>query len=93
MVDKVDPRALKVQELLMDEFIDILENGLEHVTKEGDVIRIRPTPAALSVIRQFLKDNNIQAVLATDDEFIKSVTKDLPDFGADDDSTYYGTTQ
>jgi hypothetical protein len=84
----LDPRALKIQELLMDEFINILENGVETLTKDGDKVNLRPGAQSLSVIRQFLKDNNVQAVLNSDDPLVKSLTDNLPEF-EDDDPAHY----
>ena len=50
---------------VFDDFVetlaDIAKNGEEEVTKDGDVVRIKPKAATLGVIRQFLKDQNITA--------------------------------
>lgn len=84
----LDPRALKIQELLMDEFIIILENGVEVLNKEGEAVNVRPPAPTLSVIRQFLKDNNVQAILNSDDPLVKALTKDIPTFDDDDEAHY-----
>lgn len=87
---KLDPKALKIQGLLMDEFIALLENGVETLTDSGEKVYTRPSSQALSVIRQFLKDNNVQAVLDDEDPLIKSMTSKLPSFEDDDDPSIYG---
>jgi hypothetical protein len=40
---------------------DIVKNGEETVTQDGEVVRTKPKAATLGVIRQFLKDQNITA--------------------------------
>ena len=70
----------QLHELLCAEFHTILKDGVE-VMVEGEVRNIRPTPAALAVIRQFLKDNNVELVKDSDDKVIKDILKRMPQFG------------
>ena len=78
MASKSDKMDL-MHELLAKNFLDMLNNGVEYVDKEGE-IKIRKCNAAeLNAIRQFLKDNNISA----DPEFnstLKELSEDLPFF-------------
>jgi ABC-type antimicrobial peptide transport system ATPase subunit len=60
---------------------DIVKNGEEEVTKDGDVVRVKPKAATLGVIRQFLKDQNITA--SPEHKGIKKLL-DIP-FSVDDD--------
>lgn len=46
---------------MVDTMNSILKDGEEHVTKDGEVIRTKPKAATLGVIRQFLRDQNINA--------------------------------
>lgn len=46
---------------LADTFKDILDNGKTVVDKEGEVVKLTPDAATLGAIRQFLKDNGIEA--------------------------------
>jgi hypothetical protein len=50
---------------VFDDFVetvaDIAKNGEIELTKEGEPVRVTPKAATLGVIRQFLKDQNIQA--------------------------------
>lgn len=38
-----------------------LVHGMEAVTEDGRIVRVPATPAYLNVVRQFLKDNKIEA--------------------------------
>lgn len=79
--------AARLHELTAKELLDILENGMEVVTKDGEVIRARPNAAMLNTIRQFLKDNGVGfADTPDDDPFIKGIKGRLPDFNDDFDS-------
>jgi hypothetical protein len=62
---------------LCDHLSDVLKNGEEHVTEDGEVIRVKPKAATLSVIRQFLKDNHIEG-LNRPGAPINKVTENLP---------------
>lgn len=62
--------------LLAKEFVSILTDGVKTVTEEGEVVFISPTPAQLNVIRQFLKDNDIQAAMTNKD--MKKIVESLP---------------
>lgn len=44
---------------------------------DGQPVTLTPSPAALGVVRQFLKDNNVQANPATNPD-IKDLTDSLP---------------
>ena len=46
---------------LVDTFDDILTNGEQETTRDGDVVRVKPKAATLNTIRQFLRDQNINA--------------------------------
>lgn len=46
---------------LADEMANILKDGRKEVTKDGTVVQVNPSPADLNAIRQFLKDNGIEA--------------------------------
>lgn len=50
-----------LHEIFAGELSDALKNGMRVMDKEGEVIRAPVNPAYLNVVRQFLKDNNIQA--------------------------------
>jgi hypothetical protein len=45
----------------VDTLKDIVKHGETEVTKDGEVVKVSPKPATLNVIRQFLKDQNINA--------------------------------
>lgn len=50
-------------------FKDILENGEVVVDKEtGDAVRVKPGASMLNAVRQFLKDNGIEAAPGTNPE-------------------------
>jgi hypothetical protein len=53
---------------IFDGFVDTLKEivtkGETVVTEDGEVMRKTPSPAALNVVRQFLKDQNITATSA-----------------------------
>lgn len=59
------PKIRNTLESLHEVFASELKDGLVHgmraVDKEGNEVRQPANPAYLNVIRQFLKDNNIQA--------------------------------
>ena len=54
-----DPRLSKMWDLLVDDFVDRLENGEDKVSNEGEVVKVKPTAATLSVIAKFVKDHQI----------------------------------
>lgn len=66
----VDAKLTALHEMLCDELIERL--------KEGDSEDGKTTPATLNVIRQFLRDNHIEAV-ADDDTNFADLWKELPD--------------
>lgn len=53
----------ELHSLLAAEFIKILRDGVKVKNEEGDIEVLTPSSAQLNVIRQFLKDNDIQAAL------------------------------
>lgn len=67
--------------LVIDLFTDILKNGEEVVTDAGEVIKVKPKAATLSVIRQFLKDNKVEA--DPKNPAVRNLCDDLPDFDED----------
>lgn len=50
-----------LHDALANHFADVLKNGEEELTKDGEVVRVKPKAATLNAIRQFLKDNGIEA--------------------------------
>jgi hypothetical protein len=62
--------------LLAAEFVDILRNGIKAKDEEGNLVRLSATPAQHNVIRQFLKDNDIQAAMTS--KAMKSIVDNLP---------------
>ena len=56
---------------------DQILNGTNVVGKDGSVYNISVTPATLNVARQFLRDNNIECLGATNED-IQSLTEALP---------------
>lgn len=65
----VEKKLTKLHELLCDELTDRLKNG----EGEGE----RAAPATLNVIRQFLRDNNIDGS-PEDNEALQDLLKELP---------------
>lgn len=68
---------------------DILANGEETVTNQGEVVRVKPKAATLNVIRQFLKDNGIDCAKRPNSP-AQSLAEQLPEFadeGVPDDET------
>lgn len=61
---KTDTKALQTLfDSLADTMRDVLENGKAVTDKEtGELVRVTPDASTLNVIRQFLKDNQIDAV-------------------------------
>lgn len=62
---------------LANTLTDMLTKGETTVDKDGEVVTLPPSAATLSVIRQFLKDNGIEA-LATPGSPIASLASALP---------------
>lgn len=70
--------------ILCEHFADILKNGEEVVDKEtGEVSRRPPSAALLAQIRQFLKDNKIEAEPVQGSP-LGHLVGTLPDFTDDD---------
>lgn len=63
---------------LAKELRNIIVGGEVVKDKEGMPVRLTPSPAALNVARQFLKDNNIQA--NPNKGPVKDLCDDLPIF-------------
>ena len=63
---RTDQKALQALfDSLADTMRDALENGKAVVDKDtGEIVRVTPDASTLNVIRQFLKDNNVDAVAA-----------------------------
>lgn len=51
-----------LHEALAKDLADRLRNGEQVVTKDGEVVTVKPPAATLNVVRQFLKDNGIEAI-------------------------------
>lgn len=68
-------------EALFDAFADTLKdtliNGKTVVDKDGEVQSITPDSASLSVIRQFLKDQNITVAPGTNN-VVNDIASNLP---------------
>ena len=71
----------KLHALLASEFTKVLTEGVTARDEEGNIVKLTPTQAQLNVIRQFLKDNDIQAAMTS--KAMKSIVDNLP-FGDDD---------
>lgn len=59
---KKDTLVEQLWTLTVRELIDRLEKGEQEVTKDGEVVVIRPKASTLAVIAKFLKDNEIKAL-------------------------------
>jgi hypothetical protein len=66
----------KLHALLAEEFTKILREGVRAKDEEGNLVILTPTPAQLNVVRQFLKDNDIQAAMTS--KAMKSIVDSLP---------------
>jgi hypothetical protein len=77
-------RLEELHDLLATKMKDILENGEVVTDREGNALRVTPTAATLSAVRQFLKDNNIEAPVGGTKPLndLQEATTKLP-FGAD----------
>lgn len=62
-MSKASKAALEaLHKALAETFKDILENGETAIDKEtGEAVKITPNASTLNAIRQFLKDNSIDA--------------------------------
>lgn len=52
----------KLHEALARTFKEILEEGEVVTDKDGNAMRVKPGASTLNAIRQFLKDNGVEAV-------------------------------
>lgn len=66
----------KLHALLAEEFTKILTVGVTTKDDEGNLVVLTPTSAQLNVIRQFLKDNDIQAAMTS--KAMKEIVSNLP---------------
>jgi hypothetical protein len=75
-----EKKLSKLHDMLCDELTKRLKHGEEEVTKEGDVVKVAAKASTLNVIRQFLKDNDVQAVPVQDSalgELMKALPSDF----------------
>ena len=77
-----------LHEVFTNELRDGLENGMRAVDKDGNEVRQPANPAYLNVIRQFLKDNNIQAT-ATNGNSLEKILLALQRDHEEQDSDRY----
>jgi hypothetical protein len=78
-----DPRLTTLFDLLVDEMTDKLTNGDEVIVKDEGHVRVRAGAASLNVIRQFLKDQGIDATKDGKVGSLAELLKNAPKF--DDD--------
>lgn len=65
---KADSTALnKLHELIAIKLTNIIENGIDVVTKDGDVIKVDAPASYIASAIKFLKDNDITAGLGNRD--------------------------
>lgn len=78
---------------LADEMANILKEGRKEVTKDGTVVQVNPSPADLNAIRQFLKDNGIEAQAGSGKgaSFDELKSKALPFLTREDDDARIDT--
>ena len=75
----------EMMNLLCKDMTKRLKEGESVVTKNGELVNIDCRPATLSVIRQFLKDNDISAI-PRDGNALGELINNLPtSFGDDED--------
>lgn len=71
---------------LHGQFAKLLSDGLKGMRdEEGNVVA--PSASYLNIVRQFLKDNNIEAIPGASEEFDELVDG-LPDFDQEGNVTY-----
>ena len=64
---------------LAETFKDILDNGKTAIDKEtGEAVKITPDAATLGAIRQFLKDNGIEAAEGKNETLNEVARRALP---------------
>lgn len=78
-----DDTLQSLHEALANDMLDRLSNG-EEVVKDGEVVRVKPSAATLNAIRQFLKDNGIEAQRLPGNPLGKLASQ-LPFTGEEDD--------
>ena len=74
---KIDPKLL---DKLAEEEVQALLDGIQDE-------ELKRNPAFLAKVRQFLKDNDLKTTPETTEPLVRQITKQLPDFGEDDDVT------
>lgn len=72
----------RLHEALATEMSKMLDEGVTAKDEEGNIVKLSPSPSTMNVIRQFLKDNNIEADLAKSKP-LQSVVAKLPFEGED----------
>ena len=83
-VDALDP----LHKALAEHFADVLVNGeevksVDRETGEVTLKRVPPSAAMLNQIRQFLKDNGVEA--ASTSQRMRNLTEGLPFSGSEDE--------
>ena len=75
--------AKQVHSLMVKQCLNILENGVTAVDKDGNVVKLTPSASLLAVVVKFLKDNGIDSFDMESEpnkELIRQVEQ-MPDFG------------
>lgn len=72
---KIDPKLL---DRLAEEEVQALLDGIQDE-------ELKRNPAFLAKVRQFLKDNDLKTTPETTEPLVRQITKELPDFGEEDD--------
>lgn len=80
-----DKTLVRLQELLSKEMVRVLEEGVVTQDNDGNIVRLTPGAPMLSVIRQYLKDNNMQLTDPEKDEEARTMRRKLPEFNDDDE--------
>lgn len=81
---KTDEKKLsEVFDDLVDKLHDIVKHGEDAVVGEA-IVKVSPKPATLNVIRQLLKDNNIQAKRGSKNK-LGQLANELPVFSEDEE--------
>jgi DNA mismatch repair protein MutH len=79
-----DATLNRLDDLLVQEFLDRLIKGEEIVTKDGEVIVVRPKPATLAIITKYLSENGHGSTPDNPnrkkvEELVREFEKTLPD--------------
>jgi GAF domain-containing protein len=88
MSDNKHDLAEALHTALLKTLLEGVTKGIEIVDKEsGMVTRIKPGASYLNVVRQFLKDNNVELTetgLKASQEDLERLIESLPEFDEDD---------